>query len=314
VSHGVPQRLIALVGMLVIVWIAMAQASRPESWNWLGRLTGETPAPVPPGDSELREIRPGSGRPPGLDAAALAGVRDDGYFRPDEQSAWFSIWRVLRDTPADQLRGLSLGEVSYLQIYRQTDELRGRVVDLRGTIRRAHRVQAPGNELEIRDYWQFWIFPDVGPREPIVVYALNAPDQLQESMTLEVPAKLTGIVYKRWSYQAAEGLKVAPVVLANHVTTPGAVPSPPIAARRRLPDRPLLIFLGVAAVALVFVAWMFRDSAKRYGSVHRTNSLPTTITLPDIDSAENDLSSGPATGHIDEQGKVEPPRAGVKPQ
>jgi hypothetical protein len=213
----------------------------------------------------------------------LDNVRDDSHFRPAEQTAWFALWRILLATPAERLRSLSLGEASYLQIYRQTEDYRGRLVDLQGVIRRAHRIQAPHNDVGIQQYWQCWLFPQNEPREPLVVYALDAPERLHEGMTLDEPASLTGIVYKRWSYQAAEGLQVAPVVLAKDLTLLGApTPSPGVdAASPRPAAGPALLVLAVTAVgASLLVGLLFRYTASRFGRRGRATELPETIIRP----------------------------------
>jgi hypothetical protein len=301
--------------MLGLVWITMSQAGRPDSWNWLWRWSGQTSPVVAFSRPNVSENDRGSGLPPGLDTAIMTSVRDDGHFRPEEQSAWFSIWQVLRDTPPDGLRAVSLGDVSYLQIFRQTNELRGRVVDLRGIVRRAHRVQAPHNELGIQGYWQCWLFPHGSPDKPIVVYLLNAPEHLRESMTLEEPASLTGIVYKRWSYLAVKGAKVAPVVLARAFTTLGH-PSQPTghAVQLETSASTVLVVVGVAVLSLIFVAWTFRHTARQYGSANRSASLPVTITVP----PEGDKGLVPGSllsaERADEPSSATPPRAGAQPQ
>jgi hypothetical protein len=277
--------------MLLLVLVLMNQARRPESWTWIWQLSGQAPpspallptASTAQPQSTHQEATGQTGWPPGLDPHVLDNVRDDSHFRPAEQTAWFALWQILQVTPAEQLRSWSLGQTSYLQIYRQTQNYRGRLVDLQGVIRRAHLIQAPHNDVGIQQYWQCWLFPLNEPREPVVVYALDAPQRLRDSMTLDEPARLTAIVYKRWSYQAADGLQVAPVVLAKELTL--LAPSTPPPGLAAPPTRPaagpaLMVLVVTALGAVLLVGLLFRYTAGRFGRRGRGAALPDTITPP----------------------------------
>jgi hypothetical protein len=287
------RRLLTLVAMLTLVLLLMDQAGRPERWQWLWHISGERPPatsqPVTAAVETSSEARgkPGVDRgwPAGLDPDVLSDVRDNSHFRRAEQPAWFGLWRLLRDTSSEQLRRQSLGEVSYLQIARQTDAYRGRLVNLKGTIRRANWVSAPANDLSITGYTQCWLFPELSDTQPIVLYVLDWPQSLPAAVDLALPAAATGIVYKRWSYLGAEGMEVAPVVLAKTVSL---LPSPPV-PKTRPPGRsmPLLAVLGTGIASLLVTALLLRYSAHRYRRSERAAELPEA--LPDLSA----FNSGP---------------------
>jgi hypothetical protein len=308
-SRRVQQRLLTLLGLLLLVLILMDRARQPGSWTWLWHVTGQAPPTAAPEVSAVSDpsMDPGPASPehwpPGVGTSTLRDVRDDSHFRAAEQDVWFTLWGVLRDTPSDELRARSGGPASYLQIYRQTDAYRGQLVDLRGTIRRAHHVTAPENSLGIEQYTQCWLFLDGGPREPIVVYVLDPPATLPEGMTLAEPVQLTGIVYKRWSYQAADRLAVAPVLLAKDLTllaVPSATAAPPSSPPNR--QSTFLLVATTAGAAVLITAVAFRYSAHRYRSTQRKEQLPDTISPPSFDAspeASPARSPGDSTAHAD---------------
>ncbi len=312
-SRRVQQRLLTLVGMLLLVLVLMNFARRPDNWTWLWRMAGQQPPALSVDPQAADHVRSRlvatadrSGLAPGIDESKLDDIRDDSYFRPAEQTAWFELWRTLRDASEDELRSSSLGEVSYLQIYRQTSAYRGRLVDLTGIIRRANWVDAPENGRGIRRYLQCWLFPQVAPFEPIVVYVLDPPTTLPLGMTVSAPVRLTGIVYKRWSYQSADGLAVAPVILAKVVTRIDTAPEIPASpATVPTPYRAWLAVGTTALVSLAFVALLFRLTARRFHHPRQTEPLPEIIgpvgdqvvTAP----AEASSISGPSSRLADDQ-------------
>lgn len=160
-----------------------------------------------------------------LVALATAQIEDDTFFRPAERDIWFHLLSEVREAKPQELKQRSLGQVTYLQLFKQTKEYRGRVVSVKGTVKLAYRVQAPANHLGIKEYFVYWIHPDGGPTSPIVVYALEAPagfpaiqdkDLDRRATRLREEVEVTGVFFKRWAYPAQEGATyTAPLILAQ---------------------------------------------------------------------------------------------------
>ena len=260
------QRLIRLLTMLMLVLALIRHASNPENWNWFWQVT------APPGPSSSQDS-PSAGQSPGtlpapeatlaspaepvLSPELLHSIQDNTYFRPEETEAWFRSFAYLRARSCDELRQASLGRVTYLQLYRQTDFYRGRIVELAGTLRRAHLVEAPPNPQGFSNYWQCWLFLDSSVANPIVVYCLKLPDGFKEGMELAVPVRLQGCVYKRWAYAAGSSMFVAPVVLASTMeasTLPSAVPRQDRTANHSRPPGLPAVLLGCLALAILAIA------------------------------------------------------------
>ena len=251
----------------------------------ISRKIPSQPAATAVESSGQAHLQPGADRgwPEGLAPDLLREVRDNSHFRRAEQPAWFALWRLLRDSSSEHLRRQSLGEVSYLQLARQTDAYRGRLVDVKGTIRRASRVTAPTNDLSITGYTQCWLRPDTSDAQPIVLYVLDWPESLPEAVDLEIRAQATGIVYKRWSYLGAEAMEVAPVVLAKTVSL---LPPPPAPVTRRTgPSMPRVAVLGTGIASLLVTTLLLRYSAQRYRRSDRAAELPER--LPDLDASRS---------------------------
>jgi hypothetical protein len=247
--------LLLAILFLGLVVILIDWARKPEHWKWFETLTtsrGEAQidnrldamtndregvAIRLPADKKVKgtsSISPkeqmGQSSPPllgdlpevpGVDQRYFADIRDNTPFRAAEDDAWFQLWDILQRSPLGELKKFSAGRVSYAQLFRQSDVYRGKLVEVRGTIRRAERMSVPKNALGLKNYYQTWLFPDDNPSSPIVVYCLNLPKNFPQGMNLAEEVALSGFYFKRWVYLAGdpstkeETLRTAPVLLAK---------------------------------------------------------------------------------------------------
>ena len=104
--------------------------------------------------------------------------------------------------------------IPYLQLFKQPDDYRCRVVSVKGTVKLAYRVAAEPNYLGVNEYVVYVIHPAAGPGSPIIVYALAAPagfpaianrDRDGKTTKLDEDVELTGVFFKRWAYQGQDG-------------------------------------------------------------------------------------------------------------
>jgi hypothetical protein len=157
-------------------------------------------------------------------------------------------------------------------------------------------VTAPANELSITSYVQCWLFPDSTDAQPIVLYVLDWPKPLANGVDLEVQAKATGIVYKRWSYLGAQQMEVAPVVLAKTVALLASPAVPSTTPRGRTVT--LFAVLATLVASLLTVALLFRYSAHRYQASDRAAALPETIPELSAVRAASILNSSKQQGEL----------------
>ena len=266
-------RLMLLVFACMFVVVLAVEAGKTKNWAWLfavgsgpqqtqdgeqepveedidTRLAAEDTPPLPPG--VFRALRapdetdnPNPDLLPGLAPRLLPTIRDDTVFRRDESAAWFEILETLAAATPDEVRAWSQAETGFTQLYRQPDVFRGKVVTVRGIVRRAHRIPASRNSLRVGHLWQCWLFPQ-GSTNPVVVYALEMPAGFPEGLSVHEPAVVHGVFFKRWAYAAKGGIMTAPLLLAR---TAEWTPPPP-AAPSSFPG----IKAMAAAVALLLAA------------------------------------------------------------
>ena len=167
-------------------------------------------------------------------------------FRDEENAAWFNLLGVWKHSDEAELRRASIGRISWLQLNEQSNEYRGELVTVLGTIRRAHRLEAVKNDLGIDGYYQVWLQPDDNPKRPIVVYCLELPQGFPSGMELAERARVSGFYFKRWLYKGQKDLETAPVLLAKTVAWKE---KPPVA--NNMPAGLDSIYFLIAAAAVL---------------------------------------------------------------
>ena len=144
----------------------------------------------------------------------LASVRDDTFFREGDMQAWLHTLLTLRDAGQEVILRGPAERVSFSELFGQPRTFRGRAVRIRGTLHRLERLAAPSNNYGIEAYWQGWLEPSSGPAEPVVVHFLRVPPGMPTGMKINEPVDVVGYFLKRYAYDAADRIRVAPLVLA----------------------------------------------------------------------------------------------------
>jgi hypothetical protein len=295
-SRREQRRLLLMVMTLGLVVFLMFQAAKPSTWAWLwagargGATQNATQREETPAYYDTR-VRPTSPQRlpldtflspaektakgdaegeffPGVEPSLLAEVRDHTVFRAAESEAWFHLLGVLQEADEAALEKESLGPVGFIQLYEQPDTYRGKLITLHGAARRAFDLQAPPNDYGIEKYYQIWLNPDGGPNSPVVIYALDLPDDFPSSRVpgsnkprnIYEPIEVTGFFYKNWAYGTGTQILSAPLLAAKTIDW-----KPPVLAERqptRATTSSLFTILGVGAalglVAAGLVYWSSR--------------------------------------------------------
>jgi hypothetical protein len=184
----------------------------------------------------------------------MSAVRDNTFFRAEENPAWFAILDKLRQTNSEELNRGAAGEVAYAQFLDQPDDYRGKVVTIRGTAMREETLDVPANGIGLQTYHRLVIRPTGGGVWPIIVYSLELPDQFPRGSDLREEVEVRGIFFKNWSYSWKEGLGLAPVILAKTVDwQPVTVVKPP---RTEISVRDVLGVIAGAMALAATVGWL----------------------------------------------------------
>ena len=104
------------------------------------------------------------------------------------------------------------------QLFRQSDEYRGELVTVSGTVHRACPTGIARNDLGIKKYWRVWLQTRDNRFSPLVVYCLYLPEDFPTGMKVSAEVEITGFFFKRWMYSDAKSeLRTAPVIVARTV-------------------------------------------------------------------------------------------------
>jgi len=235
--------------------------------------------------------------------AALARVRDATLFREADNDAWLQTWLTLRDQGRAGLMRAGPTDVGFAEVFGQPRSFRGRLVRMRGTLRRAEPMQAPDNDYGVRDYWQCWMEPAGGPPSPVIVQCLTLPEDCPAGMSIDVPVDVVGFFLKNVAYNATDAIRVAPVILALEPIRL-ATPSPP-AAITGFGGVAMAVTIGL--VGVMAVAWLAatrpRGAAPRRGA---SPHLPDTLAVGEV-STEESLRRLAAEASMESSHEREPP-------
>ncbi len=161
-----------------------------------------------------------------IDQLAIAMLEDHSIFSTKDDLAWFRMLEQLQQYTYPEIRQHSTARVSALELGTQQAQFRGQLVTVRGEIRRAYRVQAQKNELEIDQYHVIVIKPVGGTLVPFVIYSLETPknfpplpDKNLDGRTLDIGdvVEVTGYFFKSWAHPGGDGkMHSSPLLLAKN--------------------------------------------------------------------------------------------------
>jgi hypothetical protein len=239
-----------------------------------------------------------------LDRLALARVVDDKPYQAVERDAWFRLLEMLEHSTLDELERQSVGEVGYLQLYKQPQEYRGKLVTIRGRARQAYQVDAPDNDFGIESYQVFWIRPEGGVNSPVVVYALERPEGFPElgpqsaadASPIDEPVEITGFFLKRWAYPAQDGPRTAPLMLARSPRWE----RPPVEGRPWYSSTLLVALCALGAVLTAAGVCLYAYRASGRSSAPPLNeakdadlkALESVETAPTVEQSLRQLAQG----------------------
>ncbi|HTN77742.1 MAG TPA: hypothetical protein VL096_20935 [Pirellulaceae bacterium] len=228
---------------------------------------------------------------------ALAAIKDDTVHRPAETDAWFRLFDVLNTTPAAELQSLPAQSVTYVQLFKQPNDYRGKLVRIRGRVRQAAKFTPPKNAYDIQQQYILWLHPEGGGDAPVVVYALEMPagfpsldePNLPNGYTkLREDVEVTGYFFKRYAYRAQDGVNTAPLILTK---MPVWIPSVDVNSVRvsKLPSAQTfgLWVAGCAALAIALVTAVYLRTRVVSPAIesHSTSPLAQAELRQSIDNA-----------------------------
>jgi hypothetical protein len=251
-----PVALAVVLGLTVIerIWFpARRQPAAPAIDTALDAVRGRPPA----GDEVVIEPEPEPfvAEVIGLsaDSRSLGLVRDDTFFREADMEAWQQTWKTLLAAGPASLAKTPAPRVSFAELFGQPRSFRGRLLRIKGVFHRVEELKAPENHYGIDHYWQGWLEPAGGPASPIVVQFLRLPEGMPTGLKVHEPVDVTGYFFKRYAYNAADTIRVAPLLMALE---PAWKPLPPVTpGGTSLGTWAIVTMAALVAATLLGIRW-----------------------------------------------------------
>lgn len=172
------------------------------------------------GGQELAEFR---------QVASVA--RDFTEISESERSAYFEVLDRVRQLGYPDLWALSqrtdqsTKSSQFADIYQHPKEYRGEVVRIRGYVRELSEWNASDdNDRGLTTLYQAWVFTEDSFRNPYVIVCSEVSPGLRKRIRqqgkaeLKEPVEVAGVFFKIWKYDARDGTRGAPMILAHRLT------------------------------------------------------------------------------------------------
>ncbi len=216
-------------------------------------------------------------------------------------------------------RQMSLRENRYLQhqanqetfplfvdIFQNPDRWQGRLVTLRGHVRRVISYSGDSTLFDGQPLHELWLFTDDSQQNPAVIVTPSLPKDFPVSSDLINSVTVTGCFFKMYVYRSQQENRLAPLVIAGHVSwnpttdqilalaKDGHLPAnSQLLASAKNKTRPvsdtLVLVLGFLSLIVAMTLW---------GRVQRDRREQRRLMLlvderPDFRQTSQDLFSGP---------------------
>jgi len=222
-----------------------------------------------------------------LDQIGISRINDHTVFRNSDNLAWFRMLETLRTAAADRLQASVVVTPNILELSKQQDTFRGKLISMRGEVRKAYRVQAPTNQLEIQQYYVLVIRPSGGGTTPLIVYCLQPPtgfpalpDKDIDRRTADINdvVQVTGYFFKSWAHIGTQGqMHSSPLMLANSFQWLPHAQMPQTTSAKSASQLPVwALFVIPLILAILFTAGVYLMS--RWKGQTATDTSPTDIS------------------------------------
>lgn len=220
----------------------------------------------------------------GLPPDALEGIADDWFgMTRAEQPALGRLARHLASLDAVQINQLADREATFEGLMGNPDYYRGRVVSLRGRLRRCTRGRIGAGDLA-SDVWEAWIVAPDSRNTPYLVYVLELPAGMPTGESLDELVQFSGVFVRRFAYASVGGEAISPLLMARTIEQAPA-PLAPVRITQEMQWSTLIFVGGIGAVLLGAGGWyLLSDRRFRRSRLH-------AIGESRLDAATSDLQA-----------------------
>ncbi len=292
-------RMLAMVGLLAVVVVAMRWAAQPSSWYW---LTGPPADQVQrSGERRLDEIdfsvrteRPGDLKPGEFRAVneaeesadigeATAPVTTDSLaisprilktvedatvgLRSGEANAYYHVIASVRDNDPQRLQQAARSDLAFAELMIDPARYRGTIVTVVGELRRLQPFESGENNYGIGSLYEGWLFTSDSGNNPYRIVCLSVGEGVPTGEELDPPSyvRTTGYFFKKQGYLSQGGLHTAPLILSREISL---VQSAVVPIGSQTGGRYVVAVLVVMACGIALLLWRFTQSDLRFGRRH----------------------------------------------
>lgn len=222
-----------------------------------------------------------------LDQIGISRIDDHTVFRNSDNLAWFRMLETLRTAAADRVQASVLATPNILELSKQQDTFRGKLISMRGEVRKAYRVRAPSNQLDIPQYYVLVIRPSGGGTTPLIVYCLQPPNGFpslpdkdidRSTADMNDVVQVTGYFFKSWAHAGPQGqMFSSPLMLANSfqwLPHEKLAPTTSVKPASQLPIWAIFVIPLVLAIGFTGIVYLL----SRWKGQTATNISPTDIS------------------------------------
>ena len=154
---------------------------------------------------------------PGIDEKLFDLILDNSPIFSAEVPAEAQFIQVLNDSSVQTIREHCIGRVLFAQYSKQRQTYRGKVIRLKGVLKRVNRWPMPEDKFAVDALYECWIMPSDCQSEPIIVYCLQLPEgaDIAFGEDMEAAVAVDAVFYKRYNYESLQGIRCAPMFFAK---------------------------------------------------------------------------------------------------
>ncbi len=106
----------------------------------------------------------------------------------------------------------------FVDVFQNPDRWLGRLVTLKGHVRRVTTYNGDSTLFDSQPLHELWLFTDDSQQNPAVIVTPSLPKDFPVSSELIDSVTVTGCFFKMYVYRSQQENRLAPLVLAGHVT------------------------------------------------------------------------------------------------
>ncbi|MBI5760448.1 MAG: hypothetical protein HZA46_18190 [Planctomycetales bacterium] len=205
-------------------------------------------------------------------------ARDFSEIRESERTSYFQLLAGVRQLGYTNLwalskpLGRSANESQFARIFEQPKHFRGEVVRICGYVRELSEWDASDdNEHGLTTLYQAWVFTEDSFRNPYVIVCSEVSPELRDRIRqqgkaeLKEPVEVAGVFFKIWKYDARDGTRGAPMILAHRLTWK------PVTETQSFGWLTSLLVAVVALIVLPAIVFAIRSASRKDREFRRTH-------------------------------------------